>query len=36
MKFVDHFLGMSPEQHYGFDIATTAPTFEASGLKLVA
>jgi cyclopropane fatty-acyl-phospholipid synthase-like methyltransferase len=28
--------GMSLEQHYGFDIATTAPTFEAPGLKLVA
>jgi SAM-dependent methyltransferase len=27
--------GMSVEQHYGFDVATTGPTFEAVGLRLV-
>ena len=27
--------GMSLEQHYGFDVAMTRPTFESAGLKLV-
>jgi SAM-dependent methyltransferase len=27
--------GMSLEQHFGFDVATTRPTFEGGGLELV-
>ena len=27
--------GMSLDQHFGFDVATTAPTFEGAGLNLV-